>query len=103
MEKRKKQIKIALWIVGIIILIVVLTGPYGIYQRIMIAGQKHQLETQIEKLTREQELLNTERERLKWDLTYIEKVAREKYSLVRPGEHVYQFIPRTQQTAESGK
>ncbi len=113
MDAEKKQIqswyktvrkkKILLWIAGIIILISVLTGPYGVYQRVVIAGQKHQLESQIERLTLEQERLMTERERLKWDLTYIEKVAREKYSLVRPGERVYQFIPRAQQTSDPGK
>ena len=102
-DKRKKRIKIALWIIGAVLLISILTGPYGIYQRVVIAGQKHQLESQIEKLMIEQELLKTERERLKWDLTYIEKVAREKYSLVRPGEKVYQFIPRVHQSAENEK
>ncbi len=102
-EKRKKRIRIVLWIIGIIIFISILTGPYGVYQRVIIAGQKHQLESQINRLKAEQELLKTESERLKWDLTYIEKVAREKYSLVRSGERVYQFIPRSVLSADPHK
>lgn len=102
-EKNKKRIRITLWIIGIIIFISIVTGPYGFYQRVLIASQKHQLEKQIEELTREQAWLKKERERLKWDLSYIEKTAREKYGFVRKNERVFHFIPRTPQPSELPK
>ncbi len=94
LEKKKKRKKIIFWsVIGVIVLTVV-TGNYGAYQMYVIKRQKAQLATEIENLKKEQAQLLKERERAKTDLTYIEKVAREKYSMVKPGEHVYQVITK---------
>ncbi len=42
----------------------------------------------------ENERLRREVRSLKTDLRYIEKIAREDLGLVKPGELVYEFIPR---------
>lgn len=100
-EKNKKRIVLALWIIGVILIIAMITGPYGLYQRVVIAAQKHQLEKQIDELNREQALLKKDLEQIKWNLNTIEKTAREKYGFVRKNERVYQFIPRSPQPAET--
>ena len=94
LEKKKKRKKILFWsVIGVIVLTVV-TGNYGAYQMYVIKRQKAQLVKEIEDLKKEQAQLLKERERAKTDLSYIEKVAREKYSMVKPGEHVYQVITK---------
>lgn len=78
----------------IVALIFFITGPYGLYQRLISAGQQKQLQNQVEQLQKEQQQLLKERELLKNDLDYIEKTAREKYSMVRDGEQVLKVIPK---------
>ena len=94
LEKKKKRKKILFWtVIGIIVLTVVY-GNYGAYQMFVIKRQKSNLEKEIAELKKQQTELIKIREKAKSDLTYIEKIAREKHSMVKPGEHVYQVIPK---------
>jgi cell division protein FtsB len=98
LEKKKKRKKILFWsVIGVIVMTVVF-GNYGAYQMYVIKRQKAQLEKEIEDLKKDQAELIKTRERAKTDITYIEKVAREKYSMVKPGEHVYQVISKDKET-----
>lgn len=93
-EKKKKRKKILFWsVIGLIVMTVVF-GNYGAYQMFVIQRQKSNLEKEIAELKKQQAELIKTREKAKSDLTYIEKIAREKYSMVKPGEHVYQVIPK---------
>ncbi|MBX7152772.1 septum formation initiator family protein [bacterium] len=92
--KKKKRRKIVLWAVAVIASLTVIGGNYGLYQIMKINNQRSALVQSIEKLKQEQTALLQEREKLKSDLKHIEKVAREKYGMVREGERVYQVIPK---------
>ena len=94
LEKKKKRKKILFWsVIGVIVLTLVY-GNYGAYQMFVIKRQKSNLENEIAELKKQQAELIKTREKAKSDLTYIEKIAREKYSMVKPGEHVYQVISK---------
>lgn len=93
-EKKKKRKKVLFWTVISIIAMTIIFGNYGAYQMVVIKRQKMNLEKEIEQLKKDQAQLLKNREQIKSDLAYIEKVAREKYSMVKPGEHVYQVIPK---------
>ena len=94
LERKKKRKKILFWsVIGVIVLTLVY-GNYGAYQMFVIKRQKSNLENEIAKLKKQQAELIKTREQAKSDLTYIEKIAREKYSMVKPGEHVYQVISK---------
>lgn len=94
LQKKKKRRKIVLWTVIAVASLTVIGGNYGLYQIMKIDRQKSALLQSIERLKQEQTALMLEREKLKSDLKYIEKVAREKYGMVREGERVYQVIPK---------
>lgn len=98
--KQINKKKILFWGIAIFFVISFITGPYGLYQRVISAGQQRQLKAQIEQLQKEQQLLQQEREQLKSDLNYIEKTAREKYSMVREGEQVLKVIPKDKPVKE---
>ncbi|KAB2879521.1 septum formation initiator family protein [bacterium] len=97
-EKKKKRKKVLFWSVISVIAMTIIFGNYGAYQMVVIKRQKMNLENEIAQLKKDQAHLLKNRERIKNDLTYIEKVAREKYSMVKPGEHVYQVIPKNKET-----
>jgi len=93
--KKKKRRKIIIWTVVGGALLTLITGNYGAYQIMKINRQKSELVSEIDALKKEQERLTKDREKAKTDLAFIEKIAREKYSMIREGERVYQMIPKT--------
>jgi len=59
--------------------------------RIRLEMEKRELQEQIAQQQRRQDSLRKLIERLRTDTLYIEKLAREQYGMVRPGEEVYIF------------
>ena len=92
--KKKKRRKLIIWTIIGGALLTLITGNYGAYQIMKINRQKAELISEIEGLNKEQERLTKDRERSKTDLAFIEKIAREKYSMIREGERVYQMIAK---------
>ena len=90
---KKKNIKKYLIFTGILIFIYVyIAGDYGIYQLISDKREEKRLKKEIEILISEQEKLKNEKEMIeKGDLNVIEKIAREKYGLVKEGEKVFRI------------
>ncbi len=97
LKKKKQRRRIMFWsLMGVVALTMVL-GNYGAYEIYKIKNQKTVLEREIERLQQIQIELIRNKERAKSDLAYIEKIAREKYSMIREGERVYQVIPKSKQ------
>ena len=71
------------------ILFYVLFGSHGIVQRIQLETRISELHRKIEREELENEQLKALAKALDADLKAIEKVAREKYAMVREGETVY--------------
>ena len=67
----------------------VVFGNRGIIQRIRLQQQKADLEVKIRKAEEETKSLQSQSKALDGDKKAIEKVAREKYGMVREGEKVY--------------
>ena len=90
---KKKNIKKYLIVIGILIFIYVyIIGDYGIFQLISKKSEEKRLKEDIETLTSEKENLKKEKKLVdKGDLNVIEKIAREKYGMVKKGEKVYQI------------
>ncbi|NVM03461.1 MAG: septum formation initiator family protein [Candidatus Helarchaeota archaeon] len=91
---RKKNIKKCLYFIGILIFIYVyIAGDYGVYQLIIKKSEEKRLKEDIEYLKVEQKILKKEKELInKGDLNEIEKIARRKYGLAKPGEKVYHIV-----------
>lgn len=54
--------------------------------------QQNELDDQLEKLTKEVQATKEERDLLKNDPEYLEKVIRDEMGLVKPGEIIYKFV-----------
>ena len=76
------------------IVIAVLAGMFlfsnkGLVRRMQLSAEKQRLEQHLQELQRQQDSLRTLRDQMQNDSFAIEKVAREQYGLIRPGETVY--------------
>jgi cell division protein FtsB len=74
---------------GVPLALFVLFGNRGIVQRVRLQTQKTELEQKIREAEAEAKRLQAESRALDGDRKTIEKVAREKYGMVREGETVY--------------
>ena len=85
---RNKRLLLA-FLVGTPVLLYVLFGNHGVVQRVRLQRQKAELEIKIRDAEAETRSLQAESKALDGDKKAIEKVAREKYGMVRDGETVY--------------
>lgn len=84
----RPRVVIAL-VVGTALLMVVLFGSRGVVQRLRLMGEKTALEEKIHAAEAEGRRLQAELKALEGDGKAIEKVAREKWGMIRKGETVY--------------
>lgn len=77
------------FIIGSAIVLYALAGSHGILQRIRLQNQKAELVAKIQSAEEETKRLQSEAKALEGDPRAVEKVAREKYGMIREGETVY--------------
>jgi cell division protein FtsL len=87
---RNRRLLILL-VVAVPLALFLLFSSRGILQRIRLEAQKADLEEQIRAAREETRRLQAESKALDGDRAAIEKVAREKYGMVREGEKVYKI------------
>jgi cell division protein FtsB len=75
------------------ILYAFLLGDGGFVRIAMLRGERAELAASVAELERNEKLLGTEIERLKSSDYYVEKMGREKFGYIRPGDRVYMLIP----------
>lgn len=85
---RNKRAMLGL-LIGVPLLLFVLFGSRGVVQRVRLQNEKTELEAKVEQAEQETKRLQAESKALDGDKKAIEKVAREKYGMVREGEKVY--------------
>jgi cell division protein FtsB len=78
-----------LLVIGAPIVLYVFLGPRGVVKRVQLQREKAVLEEQIRAAETEQRALQAQSKALEGDRAAIEKVAREKYGMVKEGETVY--------------
>ncbi len=64
-----------------------------------LKGQQDEMSQEVKVLDSRIQELKEERELLKSDMGYLEKVMRDQLGLVKPGEMVYKFVPDTEKSA----
>ncbi len=85
--RNKRATAVALF--GVMVAGFIVFGNHGILQRIRLAEQKAELERKIREADAETKSLQAQSKALDGDKKAIEKVARERYGMVRQGEKVY--------------
>ncbi len=81
-------------LVGIPIVGYVLLNPHGIIQRVRLELAKRETQEELREAELERQNLQDLSKRLENDKRTIEKVAREKYGMLREGETVYKVKPK---------
>ena len=101
-KRRKKSLKkhqSKFKILGILFLIqafFLIFNEFGLKKWIKLNKTKNHLKTEIQTLLKQQINLQEEIVKLNVDQEYIEKIAREKFMMVKPGEKVFRVIESKQ-------
>ena len=93
-ETQKKFIRGILFLIAITLLVVFVFGDHGLFQLYKLKKERAKIQKHISQLRENREVLISEKNRLENDLEYIEKLAREKYRMAKPGEKVFKVIPK---------
>ena len=93
---QKQFIRGVILLLGITLLIIFVFGDHGLLQLYKMKRERATVQAHIVQLRKEREKVTAEKNRLENDLQYIEKLARERYRMVKPGEKVYKVISRKQ-------
>lgn len=94
LNERKKKKRISLVVFLFIIALLCYNfffADMGYLKYVELKHNEKKLIKEINEISAENELLKREIELLKKDPAYLEKYAREKFGLVKPGEMVFQF------------
>ena len=77
-----------------VLLIIFVFGDHGLYQLYRLKAERSANQLLITELRMERENLEKEKLRLKTDMEYIERIARERYRMVKKGEKVFKVIQK---------
>ena len=72
--------------------IVFIFGDHGAFKLYKIKNERKAIQKKIAELREEKENLKNQKNRIENDLDYIEKIAREKYKMVKPGEKIFKVV-----------
>ena len=72
--------------------IIFIFGDHGVLKLYKIKNKRKIIQKKIAQLREEKEVLKNEKSKMENDLDYIEKIAREKYKMVKPGEKIFKVI-----------
>lgn len=91
---QKKIIQGILFIISFVLISIFIFGDHGLFQLYKIEKEKKEIKEYISDLRKKREEQHIEKKRLESDLDYIEKLAREKYLMSKPGEKVFRVVPK---------
>ena len=98
-RSRKKNMTVKNYILFLIIALsgmILAINDFGIIKLIYLQKEKNKLSIQLETLDIQQNKLHQAIYRLQHDQAYIEKIARERYMMVLPGEKVFRIAKEKQ-------
>ena len=90
---QKQFIRGIILLLCITLLIIFIFGDHGLLQLYKLERERAKVQAQIAQLRKERERVMVEKNQLENDIQYLEKLARERYRMVKPGEKVYKVIP----------
>jgi cell division protein FtsB len=91
-QKRRSIIKAALAVIIVLAMIKLCVGPFGTIELVRMSQKKQLLQEKVIRLSTELANLEWEARQMKQPF-YIEKLAREKYWMLKPGEIIIKLPP----------
>jgi len=92
-ESQQRFIRGILLLIGVTLLVIFIFGNHGLMQLYKLKQERKKVQEFIIELRENREKLTAEKNRLENDLEYLEKLAREKFRMAKPGEKVFKVIP----------
>ena len=89
---QKQFFKGLIFLICFSLIIVFIFGDHGLLKLYNIKNERKIIQNKISSLRMEREELKDEKIKIENDLNYIEKIAREKYKMVRPGEKIFKVV-----------
>ena len=89
---QKQFFKGLVFLICFSLVIVFIFGDHGLLKLYKIKNERQMVQKKITLLREEREKLKAEKIKIENDLSYIEKIAREKYKMVKPGEKIFKVI-----------
>tara|TARA_B100001250_G_scaffold248492_1_gene213631 strand:+ start:50 stop:388 length:339 start_codon:yes stop_codon:yes gene_type:complete len=89
---QKQFFKGLVFLIFFSLIIVFIFGDHGLLKLYKIKKERQIVQKKITLLREEREKLKTEKIKIENDLSYIEKIAREKYKMVKPGEKIFKVV-----------
>ena len=83
------------------LMIIFIFGDHGLLQLYKLKKERSKIQNHISELRKNREGLVKEKARLENDLKYIEKLAREKYRMAKPGERYLKSCQRKKKSRTS--
>ncbi len=77
-------------------------GEYGLFEVWRLERQKVEEIRRLEELRAEVEVLRTRADSLENDPAALERLARERYGMIRDGERLYRFVGRAEAAGKAG-
>ena len=93
-ETQSQFVRGVLFLIGVTLMIIFIFGDHGLFQLYKLKRERTKIQEHITELRENREKLIAERNRLENDLIYIEKLARERYKMAKPGEQVFKVVPK---------
>ena len=94
LSPRKNLLPKILILGALILVIIFFFGDHGVYRLYTIKSEKTHLMEDIDRLRAQQEELIEEKDNLENDLDYIERLARERHRMAKPGEKVFKVVEK---------
>jgi cell division protein FtsB len=93
-DTQKKFVRGVLLLIITALLIIFIFGDHGVLQLYKLKKERSEIQNYISQLRKDREILLSEKNKLENDLKYIEKLARERYRMAKPGEKVFKVVPK---------
>ena len=94
LNAQKRFFKSIVLLIAFILSIIFIFGDHGLFELYKLKRKSAQVQNYIETLRGEKKQALKEKNRLENDLEYIEKLAREKYKMVKPGEKIFKVLTK---------
>ena len=91
-KTQKQFIQGIVFLICMSLIIIFFFGDHGLIKLYKIKSQRKKIQNHITQLREEREKRKEEKNKIENDLEYIEKIAREKYKMVKPGEKIFKVV-----------
>ena len=90
----KQVFKGIIFLIFFSLTIIFIFGDHGVLKLYKIKNERKEIQKKIITLREEKEDLKNQKNKIENDLKYIEKIAREKYKMVKPGEKIFKVVDK---------